>query len=147
MADMVGSTDANESVNTINIPSYAILDDGTKYPASPNEPNAQLLRVGNTRAGTAAGYNALYYYWSNMYLLNGSCNSFLATIPTIKIPVRGCRQHHAGLGLFLERLCILGMGSQYTAGLIVNVRPKPPITTTDKGFHHPESNTWLNLGG
>lgn len=144
MGDMVGSTDANESVNTVNIPSYTILDDGTKYPASPNESNAQFLRVGNTRAGTAAGYNPLYYYWTNMYLLNGSCNSFLTTIPTIKTLSADAVSTMQAWAYFWKGYAYSVVGSQYTAGLIVNTAEVTNNNYVTRDSIILESNTWLN---
>jgi starch-binding outer membrane protein, SusD/RagB family len=121
LGDMVGSTDANEIVNTINIPYYTVLDDGTKYPPSPNEAQTQLLRVGNTRASTSAGYNPLYYQWCNMYILNGSCNTFLATIPTIKSLSADAISTMEAWAYFWKGYAYSVIGSQYTAGLVADV--------------------------
>jgi hypothetical protein len=120
LADMVGSTDANEIVNTVNIPSYVILDDGSKYPSTPNQPNYQLLRTGNTRAATAAGYNPLYYQWANMYILNGTCNTILATIPTVKNLSADAVSTFEAWAYFWKGYAYSVIGTQYIAGLEVN---------------------------
>jgi starch-binding outer membrane protein, SusD/RagB family len=124
LGDMVGSTDANEIVNTINIPYYVILDNGNTYTSIPGTPNneaqATQLRVGNTRAETAAGYNALYYMWANMYILNGSCNTILSLIPTIKGLSPDATNTFNAWAYFWKGYAYSVIGSQYTAGLIVN---------------------------
>jgi starch-binding outer membrane protein, SusD/RagB family len=120
LADMVSSTDANEIINTVNIPSYVTLDDGTKFPATPNQPNYQLLRVGNTRAATAAGYNPLYYQWCNMYILNGACNTILATIPTVPNLSPDAVSTFEAWAYFWKGYAYSVIGTQYIAGLEVN---------------------------
>src|ERR1022692_675177 len=121
LGDMVGSTDANEIVNTVNIPSYVILDDGTKYPPSPNQANYLQLRTGNTRASTAGGYNPLYYQWANMYILNGACTTLLSTIPTIKPLSADATNTLNAWAYFWKGYAYGVIASQYTAGLEVNV--------------------------
>jgi hypothetical protein len=143
LADLVGSTDANENVNIINLPSYAILDDATKTPV--NEPQVQLLRTANTRAETAAGYNALYYEWEDMYLLNGSCNTFLATIPTIKSLSADAVSTMEAWAYFWKGYAYSVIGSQYTAGLIVNTAGATNGNYLIKDSIIAESNYYLNL--
>jgi len=124
LGDMVGSTDANEIVNTINIPYYVILDNSTKYTSNGganNEAQATQLRVGNTRASTAAGYNPLYYQWCDMYLLNGSCNTILAEIPTVKSLSADAVSTIQAWAYFWKGYAYSVIGSQYTAGLISDV--------------------------
>jgi hypothetical protein len=144
LGDMVGSTDANEAVNTINIPSYVILDNGTTYPASPNEANAAALRVANTRAETAAGYNAFYYQWTNMYLLNGAMNNFLALIPTVKGMSADAVNTMDAWAYFWKGYAYSVIGSQYTAGLIVNTANATNNNYLVKDSIIAESNTWFN---
>jgi hypothetical protein len=141
---MVGSTDANEIINTINIPYYTILDDGTKYPATPNEPQSQQLRVGNTRASTSAGYNPLYYQWANMYILNGSCNTFLATIPTIKSLSADAVTTMEAWAYFWKGYAYSVIGSQYTAGLISDIAGVTNNNYLIRDSIILASNTWLN---
>jgi hypothetical protein len=142
LADLTGSTDANEIINTVNIPSYAIFDDGTKTPVA--EPQVQQLRTGNTRASTSAGYNALYYEWEDIYLLNGSCNSFLATIPTIKSLSADAISTFEAWGYFWKGYAYSVIGSQYTAGLIANVAGATNGNYLIKDSIIAESNAWLN---
>ena len=143
LADLTGSTDANEIINTVNIPSYAIFDDGTKTPVA--EPQSQQLRTGNTRASTSAGYNALYYEWENMYLLNGSCNSFLATIPNIKTLSADAVSTFEAWGYFWKGYAYSVIGSQYTAGVISNVAGTTNNHYLVRDSIIAESNYWLNL--
>jgi starch-binding outer membrane protein, SusD/RagB family len=143
LADLTGSTDANEIINTINIPSYAIFDDGTKTPVG--EPQSQQLRTGNTRASTSAGYNALYYEWEDIYLLNGSCNSFLATIPNIKSLSADAVSTFEAWGYFWKGYAYSVIGSQYTAGVISNVAGTTNGHYLIKDSIIAESNYWLNL--
>jgi starch-binding outer membrane protein, SusD/RagB family len=124
LADMVGSTDANENVNIINTPYYAILDNSTPYVtaqgAANNEAQVTLLRTANTRAETAAGYNAFYYQWCNMYVLNGTMNTFLLVIPTVKGLSSDAISTMQAWAYFWKGYAYSVVGSQYTAGLIVD---------------------------
>jgi hypothetical protein len=154
LGDMVGSTDANEIVNTINIPYYVILDNGTTYTSIPGTPNneAQVtqLRVGNTRAETAAGYNALYYMWTNMYILNGSCNILLSEIPTIKGLSADATNTFDAWADFWKGYAYSVIGSQYTAGLIINTANATNSASVTNGNYLikdsiiAESNAWFN---
>ncbi len=143
LADLTGSTDANEIINTVNIPSYAIFDDGTKTPVA--EPQVQQLRTGNTRASTSAGYNALYYEWEDIYLLNGSCNTFLATIPAIKSLSADAVSTFEAWGYFWKGYAYSVIGSQYTAGVISNVAGTTNGHYLIKDSIIAESNYYLNL--
>ncbi len=148
LADMVGSTDANEIVNTINIPYYVILDNSSVYTSgggANNEAQATQLRVGNTRAETAAGYNALYYQWCNMYILNGSMNSFLATIPLVKGLSADAVSTMQAWAYFWKGYAYSVIGSQYTAGLIVNTAGATNNNYLIKDSIIAESNYYLNL--
>jgi hypothetical protein len=158
LGDMVGSTDANESVNTVNIPFYTILDDGSHYPASNNEPQSTLLRTINTRAESAAGYNVVYYQWANMYILNGSMNVLLAEIPNIKTLTADQISTFQAWAYFWKGYAYSVIGSQYTAGLVVDTGSAVSTTSTTNGNYVGRdaiitaSNTWLNkaatvLGG
>jgi starch-binding outer membrane protein, SusD/RagB family len=144
LADMVGSTDANEAVNTINIPYYVILDNGTMYPASPNEAQSVALRTANTRAETAAGYNAFYYEWANMYLLNGAMNNFLALIPTVKGLSSDAVNTFDAWAYFWKGYAYSVIGSQYTAGLITNIANTTNDNYLIKDSIIAESNSWYN---
>ena len=149
LADMVGSTDANENVNVISIPYYAILDNSSVYTLSPgasnNEDQVTLLRTANTRAETAAGYNAFYYEWCNMYVLNGSMNSFLATIPTVKGLSADAVSTMQAWAYFWKGYAYSVIGSQYTAGLIVNTASQTNNNYLIKDSIIAESNYYFNL--
>jgi hypothetical protein len=158
LGDMVGSTDANESVNTVNIPLYTILDDGSHYPASNNEAQSTLLRTINTRAETAAGYNVVYYQWCNMYILNGSMNVLLAEIPNVKTLTADQISTFEAWAYFWKGYAYSVIGSQYTAGLLVDTGSAVSTTSTTNGNYVGRdavitaANTWLNkaatvLGG
>lgn len=133
LAGTVGSTDANESVNTVNIPSYTILDDGSHYPPANNEAQSTLLRTINTRAETAAGYNVVYYQWCNMYILNGSMNVLLAEIPNIKTLTADQISTFKAWAYFWKGYAYSVIGSQYTAGLIVDTGSAVSTTSTTNG--------------
>jgi hypothetical protein len=143
-AGMIGSTDANESINTVNIPYYTILDDGTHYPLSNNEANSTLLRTINTRAETAAGYNVVYYQWCNMYILNGSCNALLAEIPNIKTLSADAVSTFDAWAYFWKGYAYSVIGSQYTAGIINDVANATNGNYVIRDSIILASNTWLN---
>jgi starch-binding outer membrane protein, SusD/RagB family len=147
LGDMVGSTDANENVNVINIPYYVILDNASTYTvsgAANNEANVTLLRTANTRAETAAGYNAFYYQWCNMYILNGSMNTFLATIPSIKGLSSDAVNTMTAWVYFWKGYAYSVIGSQYTAGLIVNTAGATNNNYLIKDSIIAESNSYFN---
>lgn len=145
-ADMVASDDANESVNTINVPAYVILDDGTHVPANPNATQGTTLRVTNTRSSTKAGYNPFYYEWANMYIMNGDCNTVLSLIPTIKFT-----GDTAAVANTIRTWCYFWkgyaysvIGSQYYAGLVVNTSGSTNGNYMIRDSIIAESNYWFN---
>jgi starch-binding outer membrane protein, SusD/RagB family len=146
-ADMVSSDDANEAVNTINIPVYTILDDNSKFPATPNSPQGTTLRVSNNRSSTAAGYNPFYYQWANMYILNGACNTALSIIPTIKYTGDTATVANTirAWCYFWKGYAYSVIGSQYYAGLIVNTAGATNNNYLIRDSIIAESNKWFNL--
>src|SRR5882757_1290694 len=52
LGDMVTGEAANQLINQISLPDYALLDDGTKI--SNTAPSKTVMRLGNTRAQTGA---------------------------------------------------------------------------------------------
>jgi starch-binding outer membrane protein, SusD/RagB family len=147
LGDMIGSTDANEAVNTINIPEYVILDNGTQFPATPNQANSAALRVSNTRSSTAAGYNPFYYQWANMYILNGACNTILSTMPSIKLTGDTATVANTirAWAYFWKGYAYSVIGSQYTAGLVVNTAGATNNNFLVKDSIIAASNSWFSL--
>jgi starch-binding outer membrane protein, SusD/RagB family len=82
LGDVVTGEAANQLINQISLPDYALLDDGTKI--SNTAPSKTVMRLGNTRAQTGAGNNPFYYQWLNMYAMNNACNTVLSVLPTVK---------------------------------------------------------------
>ena len=80
MGDVVGADASNNQVTTIGYPDYYITDNSTKV-INPS-PQVSVIRTYNVYGGDVN--NPLFYEWLNMYALNGSCNSILAMVPTIR---------------------------------------------------------------
>src|ERR1700744_1655571 len=80
MGDVVGADASNNQVTTIGFPDYYITGDAVKH-VNPS-PQVSVIRTYNVYGGDVN--NPLFYEWLNMYALNGSCNSILNLIPSIK---------------------------------------------------------------
>ena len=81
LADDVSAQAANQNVNLVNVPDYAILDDGTKVVNT--QPQIANLRLNNTR--DKQSQNMFYYEWQSMYGLNNACNQILALAGTVPL--------------------------------------------------------------
>ena len=81
LADDVSAQAANQNVNLVNVPDYAILDDGTKVVNT--QPQKANLRLNNTR--DKQSQNMFYYEWQSMYGLNNACNQILALASTVPL--------------------------------------------------------------
>ncbi|RYY27224.1 MAG: hypothetical protein EOP41_04070 [Sphingobacteriaceae bacterium] len=79
MGDNIGAEASNNNINVVNLPDYAIFDDGTK--TSNTSPQKSVLRISNTRDKRPA--NAFYLEWTYMYGLNNACNQVLALVDNI----------------------------------------------------------------
>jgi len=118
LADDVSAQAANQNVNLVNVPDYAILDDGTKVVNT--QPQIANLRLNNTR--DKQSQNMFYYEWQSMYGLNNACNQILALAGTV--PLSG----DAGTKLatykawayWWKGYAYARLGSVYYAGIINN---------------------------
>ncbi len=79
LADDIAASASNQNINVINLPEYALLDDGTKLSAT--SPQRTILRTSNARSARAS--NPFYYEWGYMYSLNNACNNLLSVLPNV----------------------------------------------------------------
>ncbi|MGI4805708.1 MAG: hypothetical protein ACRYFL_13135 [Janthinobacterium lividum] len=79
MGDNIGAEASNNNINVVNLPDYAIFDDGTKV--SNTSPQKSVLRISNTRDKRPA--NSFYLEWAYMYGLNNACNQVLSLVDNI----------------------------------------------------------------
>ncbi|MGI4749473.1 MAG: hypothetical protein ACRYFB_02470 [Janthinobacterium lividum] len=79
MGDNIGAEASNNNINVVNLPDYAIFDDGTK--TSNTSPQKSVLRISNTRDKRPS--NPFYLEWAYMYSLNNACNQVLALVDNI----------------------------------------------------------------
>lgn len=79
MGDNIGAEASNNNINVVNLPDYAIFDDGTK--TSNTSPQKSVLRISNTRDKRPS--NPFYLEWTYMYDLNNACNQVLALVDNI----------------------------------------------------------------
>lgn len=79
MGDNIGAEASNNNINVVNLPDYAIFDDGTK--TSNTSPQKSVLRISNTRDKRPS--NPFYLEWAYMYDLNNACNQVLSLVDNI----------------------------------------------------------------
>lgn len=79
MGDNIGAEASNNNINVVNLPDYAIFDDGTKV--SNTSPQKSVLRISNTRDKRPS--NPFYLEWAYMYSLNNACNEVLSLVDNI----------------------------------------------------------------
>ena len=118
LADDVSAQASNQNVNLVNVPDYAILDDGTKI-TNPQLQKANL-RLNNSR--DKQGTNMFYYEWQNMYALNNACNQILALVPTISLSgdVATKQATYKAWAYWWKGYAYARLGSVYYAGIINN---------------------------
>lgn len=118
LADDVSAQAANQNVNLVNVPDYAILDDGTKVKNS--QPQIANLRLNNTR--DKQGQNMFYYEWQSMYGLNNACNQILALAGTVSLSGDAATKlaTYKAWAYWWKGYAYARLGSVYYAGIINN---------------------------
>jgi hypothetical protein len=116
LGDNVSAEASNQNINVVNLPDYAIFDNGTKY--TNGSPSKSVLRISNSRDKRAA--NAFYYEWTYMYSLNNACNQVLALMPTITFSGDAATKQNTlkAWCYWWKGLAYAKIGSLYYAGLI-----------------------------
>jgi hypothetical protein len=118
LADDVAAQAANQNVNLVNVPDYAILDDGSKLINT--QPQIANLRLNNAR--DKQGSNMFYYEWQSMYGLNNACNQILALVPTITLSGDAATKQatYKAWAYWWKGYAYARLGSIYYAGIINN---------------------------
>ena len=118
LADDVSAQAANQNVNLVNVPDYAILDDGTKVVNT--QPQIANLRLNNTR--DKQSQNMFYYEWQSMYGLNNACNQILALAGTVSLSGDAATKlaTYKAWAYWWKGYAYARLGSIYYAGLINN---------------------------
>jgi hypothetical protein len=118
LADDVSAQAANQNVNLVNVPDYAILDDGTKVVNT--QPQIANLRLNNTR--DKQSQNMFYYEWQSMYGLNNACNQILALAGTVSLSgdVATKQATYKAWAYWWKGYAYARLGSVYYAGIINN---------------------------
>jgi len=118
LADDVSAQAANQNVNLVNVPDYAILDDGSKLVNT--QPQIANLRLNNAR--DKQGSNMFYYEWQSMYGLNNACNQILALVPTIALSGDAANKQatYKAWAYWWKGYAYARLGSIYYAGIINN---------------------------
>jgi hypothetical protein len=118
LADDVSAQAANQTVNLVNVPDYAILDDGTKVVNT--QPQIANLRLNNTR--DKQSQNMFYYEWQSMYGLNNACNQILALAGTVSLSgdVATKQATYKAWAYWWKGYAYARLGSVYYAGIINN---------------------------
>lgn len=116
LADDVSAQASNQNVNLVNVPDYAILDDGSRL----TNPQRQIanLRLNNTR--DKQGTNMFYYEWQSMYGLNNACNQILALTDNVSLGGDAATKQatYKAWAYWWKGLAYARLGSVYYAGLI-----------------------------
>ncbi|ASU35340.1 RagB/SusD family nutrient uptake outer membrane protein [Mucilaginibacter xinganensis] len=118
LADDVSAQASNQNVNLVNVPEYAILDDGTKL-TNP-QPQIANLRLNNTR--DKQGTNMFYYEWQSMYGLNNAANQILALAGTVPLTGDAATKQatYKAWAYWWKGYAYARLGSVYYAGIINN---------------------------
>ncbi len=121
MGDMIGADAANAYLNQMGCPEYVIHDGGTRV-NNPNQPNTQIGLIRQVNVNQQAGNNFLYYEWSYMYNLIGSCNLLLekADVAEMTGDVASKRAAIKAWAYWWKGFAYSRLGSTYYAGLILN---------------------------
>ena len=118
LADVISATASNQNINVVNLPEYAILDDGTKLSATATQ--RSLLRISNQRSSRSS--NVFYYEWAYMYSLNNACNNILQQLPNVKFTGDAASKMNTikAWAYFWKGYAYSRIGSLYYAGLIID---------------------------
>ncbi|MDB4923741.1 MAG: hypothetical protein JWQ54_5724 [Mucilaginibacter sp.] len=118
LADDVSAQASNQNVNLVNVPDYAILDDGSKVINT--QPQIANLRLNNSR--DKQGTNMFYYEWQSMYGLNNACNQILALANTVTLSGDAATKQatYKAWAYWWKGYAYARLGSVYYAGIINN---------------------------
>jgi hypothetical protein len=118
LGDNIGAEASNNNINVVNLPDYAIFDDGTKI--TNGSPQKSVLRISNTRDKRAS--NSFYYEWAYMYSLNNACNQVLALVDAVPFSGDATTKKNTVKAwcYWWKGLAYSKLGSLYYAGLINN---------------------------
>jgi hypothetical protein len=126
LGDNVSAEASNQNINVVNLPDYAIFDNGTKYTNS--SPSKSVLRISNSRDKRPA--NAFYYEWTYMYSLNNACNQVLTLLPSVTFSGDAATKQNTikAWCYWWKGLAYAKIGSLYYAGLI---NSDPSVATSN----------------
>jgi hypothetical protein len=118
LADDVSAQASNQNVNLVNVPDYAILDDGSKVINT--QPQIANLRLNNSR--DKQGTNMFYYEWQSMYGLNNACNQILALAGSVTLSGDAATKlaTYKAWAYWWKGYAYARLGSVYYAGVINN---------------------------
>lgn len=118
MGDNIGAEASNININVVNLPDYAIFDDGTK--TSNTSPQKSVLRISNTRDKRPS--NPFYLEWTYMYGLNNACNQVLSLVDNIAFSGDATTKKNTikAWCYWWKGFAYSKIGSLYYAGLINN---------------------------
>lgn len=118
LADNIAATASNQNINTINLPQYVTLDNGTKITATSDQ--RTILRISNARSARPA--NSFYYEWGYMYGLNNGCNTLMGFLPSVTFSGDSATKRNTLLAwaYWWKGYAYSRIGSLYYAGLINN---------------------------
>ncbi|MGI4728678.1 MAG: hypothetical protein ACRYGB_08915 [Janthinobacterium lividum] len=118
MGDNIGAEASNNNINVVNLPDYAIFDDGTKV--SNTSPQKSVLRISNTRDKRPA--NSFYLEWAYMYSLNNACNQVLSLVDNISFSGDATTKKNTikAWCYWWKGFAYAKIGSLYYAGIVNN---------------------------
>ena len=118
MGDNVGAEASNNNINVVNLPDYAIFDDGSK--TTNGSPQKTVLRISNSRDKRPS--NPFYYEWAYMYSLNNAMNQVLAIVDAVPFSGDGATKSNTikAWCYFWKGFAYSKLGSLYYAGIVNN---------------------------
>ncbi|MDB5287520.1 MAG: hypothetical protein JWR05_2469 [Mucilaginibacter sp.] len=116
LGDNIGAEASNININVVNLPDYALFDDGSKITNS--SPQKSVLRISNTRDKRPS--NVFFLEWTYMYGLNNACNQVLALVDNIPFSGDAATKKNTikAWCYWWKGLAYSKLGSLYYAGLI-----------------------------
>jgi hypothetical protein len=116
LGDNIGAEASNININVVNLPDYAVFDDGSKVTNS--SPQKSVLRISNTRDKRPS--NVFFLEWTYMYGLNNACNQVLTLVDNIPFSGDAATKKNTikAWCYWWKGLAYSKLGSLYYAGLI-----------------------------
>jgi hypothetical protein len=116
LGDNIGAEASNININVVNLPDYALFDDGSKVTNS--SPQKSVLRISNTRDKRPS--NVFFLEWTYMYGLNNACNQVLGLVDNIPFSGDAAAKKNTikAWCYWWKGLAYSKLGSLYYAGLI-----------------------------